>query len=178
MSAKLHLSPRACTETTSPATKRLSVLAILLIAGYCVFATFGASRAIGDVGDLGPPPAVPEIQQAITDLYAAAAPLGSTVDVQFDGPIMVGSATEHANPPPQPWCVRCGYPDQGSSLMYPVLTLVRVTTTYGQQSSAVTPANPVDTTTYNGMLCPGVDKPLVCTAYYFYRDGQGNWQVA
>jgi hypothetical protein len=150
---------------------------MLLIGTLCISA-LGASQARGDVGDLGAPPAEPEIRQTLTDLYSAEAPLGSTVDVQFDGPIMVGTATDHANPPPRPWCVRCGYPEQGASLMYPVLAVVRVNTTYGLQSSAVTGFNPVETITHNGTLCPGEPKPQFCTAYYFYRDGQGNWQVA
>jgi hypothetical protein len=26
--------------------------------------------------------------------------------------------------------------------------------------------------------CPGVTQSQYCPAYYLYRDGQGNWQVA
>jgi hypothetical protein len=145
-----------------------------------MLAALGAGQANGDVGDLGPPPAEPEVKQALIDFYTAGHPLGSPVDVQFDGPILVGQQPiEHANPPPGPWCVRCGYPDQGISEMYPVRALVTVTIQQGLQSSALSPANPVETkTTYNGTTCAGVTRSQYCESYFFYRDGQGNWQIA
>jgi hypothetical protein len=175
----LPLSRRGCIRTTSRSNKRFSVLAVLVVAAYCIFAAFGASQAKGDVGDLGPPPAEPEIRQALTDLYSAGTPLGSTVDVQFNGPILVGQQpTEHANPPPRPLCVRCGYPDQGISPMYPVLAVVTVSIIYGLESSALAPSNSAETNTHNGTTCPGATQSQYCPAYYFYRDGQGNWQVA
>jgi hypothetical protein len=156
------------------------VLATVVVAGYCILAAFGACQANGDVGDLGPPPAEPEIRQALTDFYRAGQPLGSMVDVRFDGPIIVGQQpTEHPNPPPGPWCVRCGHPDQGLSPMYPVLALVTVTVRQGLQSSALAPSNSVESNiTYNGTSCPGPTRSQYCPAYYFYRDRRGNWQVA
>lgn len=169
---------RACPQRASRFTKRISVLAVLYLAAYCILAAFGASQASGDVGDLGPPPAEPEIKQTLIDFYSAGHPLGSTVDVEFNGPILVGQPTEHANPPPRPWCVRCGYPDQGISPMYPVTALVTVTIKQTLASSALAPSNPVETnTTYNGTGC-AVNQSEYCPAYYFYRDRQGNWQVA
>jgi hypothetical protein len=160
-------------------TKKVSVLAVLFAASYWILAAFGGSQAYGDVGDLGPPPAEPEIKQALTDFYSGGRPLDSAVYVQFDGPILVGQATEHANPPPRPWCVRCGYPNQGISPMYPVLALVTVTVKQGLDSSALAPSSSVaTTTTHNGTTCPGATQSQYCPAYYFFRDGHGNWQVA
>lgn len=179
MRATLHPPRRGCAQRASRFTKRISVLAALYLAGYCMLAAFGASQASGDVGDLGPPPTEPEIKQTLIDFYSAGYPLGSTVDVRFDGPILVGQLTEHANPPARPWCVRCGYPDQGTSPMYPVTALVTVTIKQALASSALAPSDPVvSNTTYNGTGCAGVTQSQYCPAYYFYRDGQGNWQVA
>jgi hypothetical protein len=161
--------------------KRLSILVFpVALASYCVLPVAGASQAIGDVGDLGPPPSDPEIKQALTDFYAAGQPLGSTVDVQFDGPILVGQPTEHAEPPPRPWCVRCGYHDQGIGPMYPIMTLVTVTIQQGLNGSALGTSNSVgtSTTTHNGTSCAGQSRSEYCPAYYFYQDQQGNWQVA
>lgn len=178
MRATLRISHRGCPRRVTRSTQRISVLAVLVVAGYCMLA-FGASWANGDVGDLGAPPAEPEIKQVLTDFYSAGHPLGSMVDVQFNGPILVGPPTDHANPPPRPWCVRCGYPDQGISPMYPVKALVTVTIKQGLESSALAPSNPVEArTTHNGTSCGGVIQSQYCSAYYLYRDGQGNWQVA
>lgn len=175
----LHVPRRACTERVSRSTKRLSVAALLLVAGCCILAAFGASRANGDVGDLGPPPAEPEIKQALIDFYSAGHPLGSTVEVRFHDPIVVGERIDHANPPPDPWCVRCGYPDQGISPMYPVMAMVTVTISQGLESSALAPSDTVESTaTYGGTLCPTETQAKYCPNYYFYRDGQGNWQIA
>jgi hypothetical protein len=177
--AALYVSRRGGTQRGSGFTNRVPVLAVLLVAGCCILAAFGASQANADIGDLGPPPAESEIKQSLVDFYSAGHPLGSTVDVQFDGPILVGQPAEHANPPPLPWCVRCGYPDQGTSPMYPVRALVTVTIKQGPESSALAPSNPIETnSTYNGTSCPGVTHSQYCPAYYLYRDGQGNWQVA
>jgi hypothetical protein len=63
--------------------------------------------------------------------------------------------------------------------MYPVTALVTVTIKQALASSALAPSDPVESnTTYNGMGCAGVTQSQYCPAYYFYRDGQGNWQVA
>jgi hypothetical protein len=64
--------------------------------------------------------------------------------------------------------------------MYPVMALVTVTIKDSLESSALAPTNPVEATTitHNGTLCAGVTQSQYCPAYYFYRDGQGNWQVA
>jgi hypothetical protein len=173
-----HLSRCGGAQLASRSTRRLAIMATLLFAGYGLLMASGVSQANGDVGDLGPPPAESEITQILTDFYSAAQPPGSTVDVKFDGPIIVGPPTDHANPPPRPLCVRCGSPDQGISPMYPVLAQVRVKVKYDQKSSAIYPSDPVVTTTYNGTTCPGVTKSQYCPAYYFYRDRHGNWQVA
>ncbi|MEB4211076.1 hypothetical protein [Mycobacterium sp. 94-17] len=132
------------------------------------------------VGELGPPPADPEVKQALIDLYQRGQPPDFAVDVQFVGPILVGQPTVHPNPPPQPWCVRCAHPDPGSSAMYPVLALVTVTTTQGLVSSALPATSSVDTTTvtYDGKPCPGDPKAQYCPTYFFYRDDGGHWQVA
>jgi hypothetical protein len=159
-----------------PGAKPLSLLGALLIAVSCLFAMASTSRAEADVGPLGPPPAEPDIRAALTGYFTAGHPLGSVVDVQFNGPIIVGPATEHANPPLGPWCVRCGQPDQGISLMYPVKALVTVTATQDLHTSALAGAA-ANTATYNGTTCPGFTKSQFCPAFYFYRDAQGNWQV-
>lgn len=159
--------------------KQLSALAVLFFVGCGIVVAFGAAQASGDVGDLGPPPGELEIKQTLADFYNAGQPLGTTVDVQFDGPILMGPPTEHAIPPPRPWCVRCGYPYPGTSLMYPVTAVVTVTVTHGLGSSALSPSNSVGiTTTYNGTPCAAESKTQYCPAYYFHRDDQGNWQVA
>jgi len=63
--------------------------------------------------------------------------------------------------------------------MYPVMALVTVTIKQALESSALAASNPVETnTTYNGTSCAGVTQSQYCPAYYFYRDRQGNWQVA
>jgi len=175
----LEVPDRRDAYRTGRFRKWVWVLAVSIVASYSLMTAFAPSHAYGDVGELGPPPAEPEIKQVLTDLYNAGQPLGSTVDVTFDGPILVGLPAEHANPPPEPWCVRCGYPDQGISLMYPVAALVTVTVNQSLQSSALAPSETVaSTATYNGTPCPGVTQSLNCPTYYFYRDGQGNWQVA
>jgi hypothetical protein len=169
---------------------RLAVVAVFLATSLATATGFGSGVSHADIGDLGPPPGDPEIEQALTDLYQAGHPPDWVIDVQFVGPILVGQPTMHQNPPPDPWCVprpqpiqrgvRCGYPDQGSSLMYPVLTLASVTTTQGLVSSALPPTSLVHTTTvqYNGTACPGETNAQYCPTYYFYRDGQGRWQIA
>jgi hypothetical protein len=61
--------------------------------------------------------------------------------------------------------------------MYPVTALVTVTIKQALASSALAPFDPVESnTTYNGTAC--ATQSQYCPAYYFYRDGQGNWQVA
>jgi hypothetical protein len=63
--------------------------------------------------------------------------------------------------------------------MYPVRALVTVTVKQGLESSALASSNPIETnSTYNGTSCPGVTQSQYCPAYYLYRDGKGNWQVA
>jgi hypothetical protein len=158
---------------------RSLVLTVLFLLGCSLVMTSNAGLAAADIGVLGPPPADPEVRQALTDFYTAGHPLGSIVDVRFDGPILVGVPTEHANPPPRPWCVRCGYPEQGASLMYPVKAEVTVTATQGLESSALAPGTTAQTrATYNGTTCPKADPSQYCREYFFFRDGQGNWQIA
>ncbi|OMC36732.1 hypothetical protein A5740_00200 [Mycobacterium sp. GA-1841] len=129
---------------------------------------------------MGSPPADWEVKQTLTDLYNAGHPPDWAIDVQIVGPIMVGQPTIHPNPPPDPWCVRCGYPDQGASLMYPVMAVASVTSTQGLVSSALPASSFVHTTTttYNGTPCPGETVAQYCPAYFFYRDGGGRWQIA
>ena len=176
----LHLFIRGFPPTVSGFARRIACVAIFLATCIATITTFGAISAKAGVGDLGPPPADPEIRQTLTDLYNAGHPPDSTIDVQFVGPILTGQPTVHPNPPPQPWCVRCGYPDQGTSPMYPVEALVSVTITQGLESSALPSTSVVHTTTttYNGTACPGETSAQYCPAYFFYRDDQGHWHVA
>lgn len=179
MRRALQLSHRERANRGWLSTTRLLVVGLLFFGCYSLMGAVGASQAIGDVGDLGPPPADSEIRQALADFYSAGQPLGSSVDVHLDGTPLVGLPTEHANPPPDPWCVRCGYPDQGTSPMYPVMALVTVKINQGLESSSLARSSPVETTnTRNGTSCAGVTQSRYCPAYYFYRDGQGNWQIA
>lgn len=167
---------------------RLLVMAGFFLAScFATMTAFGAVVSHADVGELGPPPAESEIRQTLTDLYNAGHPPDSAIDVQFLGPILVGQPQVHPNPPPEPWCVRCGHPDQGASPMYPVLALVSVTTTQGLESSALPATSFVHTTnvTYNGTACPGETNPQsgeanaqYCSSYFFYRDSAGRWHVA
>lgn len=159
---------------------RLVIGAALFAAALLTVTVVGAPRSTADVGDLGAPPADVEIQQVFTDFYNAGHPPDATVDVRVVGPAVVGKPTMHPNPPPQPWCVRCGYPDQGSSLMYPVLALVTVTVTQGLEASALPESSVRHTTTtsYDGTPCPGPTVAQYCPSYFFYRDGGGRWQVA
>ena len=143
-----------------------------------VMLVVGIGVAGADVGDLGPPPVEQEIKQTLTDLYVAAQPVGSDTDVGFDGPILVGNPTLHTNPPPEPWCVRCGYPDQGASLMYPVMALVTVNMKQNLDTSALGPGIVENASTRNGTTCPADPLPAPCPAYYFYRDGAGYWHTA
>ena len=175
MADALHLFRRRASRFAG----RLVVVAVFLATCFATVTTFGAVASHADIGELGPPPVESEVRQTLTDLYHAGHPPDSVIDVQFVGPILVGQPTVHPNPPPDPWCVRCGYPDQGSSLMYPVLALVPVTTTQGLMSSALPPTSVVHTTdvTYNGTPCPGETNAQYCPTYFFYRDSQGRWQA-
>lgn len=186
MAGVLHLVGR----TASRSICRLAVAAVFLATCFATVTGFGSGLSHADIGELGPPPAESEIRQTLTDLYNAGHPPDWVIDVQSVGPILVGQPKMHPNPPPEPWCVprpqpiqrgvRCGYPDQGSSLMYPVMALASVTTTQGLVSSALPPTSFVHTTTvtYNGTACPGETNGQYCPTYYFYRDGQGRWQIA
>lgn|GEM_PF-6231983 len=177
-------------RTAFLSASRRAVVAVFLATCLAAAINLGAGVSHADVGELGPPPSELEIKQTLTDIYNAGHPPDWVIDVQFAGPILVGQPTMHPNPPPGPWCVprpqpiqhgvRCGYPDQGSSLMYPVLALASVTTTQGLVSSALPPNSFVHTTTvqYNGTACPGETNAQYCPTYYFYRDGQGRWHVA
>ncbi|MCP3810896.1 hypothetical protein ACP6C7_13810 [Mycolicibacterium septicum] len=158
---------------------RLAVVA-LFVTMCSVVTSVSSAESHADVGDLGPPPADADVTAALTYLYNAGRPPDWQIDVQVVGPIVVGQPTMHPNPPPDPWCVRCGYPDQGASLMYPVMATASVTSTQGLVSSAL-PAGSVvhtTTTTYNGTPCPGETVAQYCPTYFFYRDGGGRWQVA
>jgi hypothetical protein len=156
------------------------IVAAILATCLAVVTVSGAARSNADVGELGPAPSDVEMRQAFTDFYNAGHPPDTTVDVEFPGPILVGQPTVHPNPPPDPWCVRCGYPDQGTSPMYPVLALVSVTITQGLEASALpsTSFAHTITTTYNGTPCTGETKAEYCPSYFFYRDGAGRWRVA
>jgi hypothetical protein len=160
--------------------RRIAVVAAGLAVWFVLTMAFGTIKAEAGVGELGPPPSEAEVKQTLTDLYNAGYPPDFTIDVQFDGPIIVGQPTVRPNPPPQPWCVRCGYPDQGSSQMYPVVAIVSVTTTQGLVSSALPPNSFVHTTntSYNGTACPGETKAEYCPTYFFYRNEHGVWQAA
>jgi hypothetical protein len=178
------------TDAASRFARRLAFVAVLVATCFVTVTIFGAVRSEAKVGELGPPPVDSEVKQALVDLYHAGQPPDFTVDVEFDGPILVGAPTVHPNPPPQPWCVprpqpiqhgvRCGHPDPGSSPMYPVLALVSVTITQGLASSALPPSSFVNTTstTYDGKPCPGERQAQYCPTYFFYRDEAGHWQVA
>lgn len=169
---------------------RLAVVVVFLATCLATEMGFGAGVSHADVGELGLPPSESEIRQTLSDLYNAGHPPDWVIDVQSVGPILVGQPRMRPNPPPGPWCVprpqpiqrgvRCGYPDQGSSLMYPVMALVSVTTTQGLVSSALPPNSFVHTTTvqYNGTACPGETNAQYCPIYYFYRDGRGGWHTA
>lgn len=161
---------------TSYVGARLLVLPLSLFVGSWLAATVGPTHASADVGDLGPPPAEQEIKQTIADMYTSGQPLGTRVDIQFDGPITVGAVTEHERPA-DGWCATChfaiGQRYVVSSAVYPVFAVVKVATTYGFQSSSITPSGPVETTHDGGVSCRGGG----ACPYYFYRDAQGNWQA-
>lgn len=166
-------------------TRRIASRLVLVVG--VVAACFAAAtvvvpvRSAAEVGELGPPPTDPEVKQALTWFYNNGKAVDTTVDVDFPGPVVVGTApVMHPNPPPDPWCVRCGYPDQGESPMYPVMALVSVTTTQGFQASALPESSyrHVVTTNYNGTACAGEHKAEYCPAYYFYRDPEGRWRIA
>lgn len=129
----------------------IAVAAIALTGGL------SAAPAQAVVGELGPPPTIPEIQQVVTDFYNVGEPPGTQVDVQFFGPISVGQIVQHDNP------------DSGSSPMYPVTAQVKVTTKYMTHSVFDPPD--IVTVDYYGPPSTG-DKP-----YYFFRDVKGHWQV-
>jgi hypothetical protein len=172
--ATQHCPHRPGRVARSP--KRAPALATLVAVAGSLMALFGASNANGDIGELGPPPADPEIRGALTAYFAAGHTGGQTVDVRFDSPIIVGPVTQHPNPPLEPWCVRCGYPDQGISPMYPVKAVVTVTTTQDLHTSSLA-GTASNTATYNGTTCPGVTNGQFCSSFFFYRDGSGSWQV-
>lgn len=176
----LHRCRRELARQTSRFARRLGTVAVILPSCVLTATAVGAIPSYADVGELGPPPIDSEIRQALTEFYDAGHPPDSTIDVQFVGPILVGPPTVHPNPPPKPWCVRCGYPDQGASPMYPVDALVSVTTTQGLGSSALSPTGVVRaaTVTEDGTSCPGETAGQYCPTYFFYRDDQGRWQVA
>lgn len=151
---------------------RLAARQLMLLVGCCIIVALSGGTAAADTGNPGPPPTDPEIQQAITDLYTRGQPLGTQVSVQFVGPIMVGPITERERPG-DAWCVVCAQHFLISSPMYPVYALANVTTTYALESSAVIPSEPVKIATQAGTRCIGGGD----CAYYFYRDGNGSWQV-
>ncbi|MGU3498634.1 hypothetical protein [Mycobacterium sp. C31M] len=142
--------------------------------------SLGATESHANVGELGAPPADWEVKQALTHLYSVGRPPDWAIDVEIVGPVLVGQPTVHPIPPPDPWCVRCGYPDQGSSLMYPVMAVASVTSTQGMVSSALPPSSftHITTTAYNGTPCAGNPHGQYCPTYFFYRDTAGRWQVA
>ena len=161
-----------------PRSIRLFVKGVALAACIASLAAPGSPRSAADVGDLGPPPTIDDVKAALTWLYNNGQPPDTTIDVAFPGTIVVGAnPTVHPNPPPDP---RCGYPDQGTSLMYPVIALATVTSVQGLVSSALPESSyrHVLTTSYNGTPCNGEQKAEYCPAYYFYRDPEGRWRIA
>lgn len=177
----LPLSANELSQAFSRWFSRVTMVAVVLTA--CLFAVSGVSPVPAEaaVGELGPPPSDVEVRQALTWLYNNGKPPDADIEVAFPGPVIVGARPMmHPNPPPDPWCVRCGYPDQGASLMYPVMALVSVTTTQGLVASALPESSyrHVVTTTYNGTACRGQHKAEYCPAYYFYRDPEGRWRIA
>jgi hypothetical protein len=131
----------------------------LAVFGCAMLLTAGVRPAHAAIGELGPAPTDPEIRGIITGLYDVGQPPDVGVDVQFFGPITVGSIIQHDNPSP----------DAGNSPMYPVNAQVRVTTTYPGHSEFDPPS--VLTVDYYG------PPPTGDGSYYFYRDQNGNWQV-
>jgi len=111
-----------------------------------------AGRAGADVGDLGAPPTDPEVRQTVTDLYSLGVESSAHVDVEFDGPINVLGIAQHMR-------YHLIIP------MYRVYAPVTVTVTRG-------PYDPVEVLHNGGDQCEGTD-----CAFYFYRDGAGNWQA-
>ncbi|GAB4664144.1 hypothetical protein [Mycobacterium intracellulare] len=164
--------PRCSKRASFGLLKQLSVLLALLFAGYCATLGLGTGPSNADVGALGPPPSEFEVRQAIAGLYAAAQPADSRVDIQFDGPILVGIPTDH-DISGNPWCPICAQHSVNHTQMYPVYALVKVTTTFNLGTSAIYPSEPVQTSANSGTTCAGVRD----CAYYFYRDTKGNWQV-
>lgn len=164
---------RRCRPIHRPLAVTLFLLAIQVITA------FGVTFSYAGVGELGPPPSEIEVEQALSAHFSAGHPPDTHIQVGVVGPVIVGQPALHANPPPDPWCVRCGYPDQGASLMYPVSALVSVTTTQGLNSSALGDVSAApSTTSYSGTSCPGVDRAQFCPMFYLYRNEHGHWQVA
>ncbi len=155
-----YLSLRERRRQTPFATlKRHSIRAASLPALLWLLMATGTGPASAAVGDLGPPPTEPDIRQLVAGLYNVGQPPNVGVEVQFFGPITVGTAVQHDNP----------NPDSGSSPMYPVNAQIRVTTTYPPHSERDQPS--VVTIDYYG------PPPTGDGSYYFYRDQNGNWQV-
>jgi hypothetical protein len=172
------------TRATTGARMRRVVLIALASAGFFTRIAFCTNLAGADVDDVGPPPSEPEIRQTLIDTFSRGQPLGNVVNVEFDGPIMVGAVTAHdkAGDPSVPTCqaqgkinpYRCKQYELVSAPMYPVFALVRVSVYQDLQASSVTASIPYEsTTTHAGATCV----PHGDCAFYFYRDGQGNWQV-
>jgi hypothetical protein len=134
-----------------------SALTVLLLGGYGQLLAVDESTSAAAVGELGPPPTEPEIRQLVQGLYDVGQSPNVGVNVEFFGPITVGSIIQHDNP------------DSGSSPMYPVNAQVRVTTVYPPHSEFDPPS--VLTIDYYG------PPPTGDGSYYFYRDQNGNWQV-
>lgn len=177
----LHPSGHGLVRGAARFAGRLVVLTVVLATCLAAGALAAPARSEAAVGELGPPPTEFEAKQALTWLYNNGKAVDTTVDVTFPSSIVIGNTpVMHPNPPPDPWCVRCGYPDPGSSLMYPVLALVSVTTTQGFVASALPESSyrHVVTTSYNGTACTGQHQAEYCPAYYFYRDPQGRWRIA
>lgn len=170
---RLCMIGRPNTRRAAHPGRRLRVLAALLLTTCTASVALGATRAAADIGDLGPPPTQPEVQQTLTDLYNRGKPLGSHVDVVFAGPLQVGPSTPH-DVPGGAWCFTCAEHAKVNTPTYPVFALVRVTVHYNVESSAVSPESETSyITTFAGANCvAGRD-----CAYHFYRDEQGNWLV-
>jgi hypothetical protein len=181
MAMTLQSTARSMMQRGSQRAVQRFIGVVAVIACLATLTSLSSPKADADVGELGPPPSTDEAKAALTWLYNNGQPPDTTIDVDFPGTVMIGAKpTMHPNPPPDPWCVRCGYPDQGSSLMYPVIALVTVTSTQGLASSSLPESSfrHVVTTSYNGTPCNGEQRAEYCPAYYFYRDPDGRWRIA
>ena len=145
--------------------------ATAFLTGQMLISAVPMARA--DIGELGPPPTLQEVERTLTDLYLRGKPLGSEVHVTFEGPIRVGPPKPHDVPGRQ-LCPTCAGFSIVSTPAYPVLAIVNVGVKYGLASSALNPDDePTYATTFAGVNCQGGRD----CAYTFYRNQTGDWIV-